>query len=143
VAPTSFPADGVTGVTVTDSSACVVAPKLSVTWYTTGVAGPVKAGSGSKLASPVAGSIVQVPSPATTSVRPELVAAAEVNTRLAGSRVPVPPAPSSPAVSFASGCRVTSTFCGVVAWSSDATDGAPTVIVSVADASVPSRSATW
>ena len=40
---------------------------------------PVKPGSGAKVASPVNAPIVQVPSPATTSVRPASVAEAEVH----------------------------------------------------------------
>jgi len=84
-----------------------------------------------------------VPSPATTSVRPELAAAGSVNTTVAGSSEPGSAAPSVPAVSLPSSATVTSVSCGVAAMSGLATGGAPTVMVRVALAVVPLASATW
>jgi len=49
---------GMIGVTVITSVASALWPKLSLTRYGTAVAMPLKPGSGSKVAAPVAGSIV-------------------------------------------------------------------------------------
>jgi len=102
----------------------------------------VKPGSGAKLASPVNAPIVQVPSPATTSVRPASVAEAEVSTTLGCSRAPTVPAPLSPAESLPSGSKVTGTPCAVVLASSVAVGGTPTVTTSCAVPVWPSSSET-
>jgi len=102
----------------------------------------VKPGSGSNVAAPLTVSIVQLPSPATTRLFPPSVASAEVNTTEPASSVPDVPVPSSPAESFANGSSVTVTFCGVIAVSSDAAGGAPTITVSRAVASCPWLSVT-